>query len=260
MLAIVSLLVIVAVSIIITRIAAIALVHTGLSQQIARFQARSAFTGAGFTTSESERVVKHPVRRRIVLLLMLLGNVGIVSAVSSLMLSFVTPGDRSLLMLKVVLLVAGLVALWAIASSQWVDKRLSHLIDRALKRYTRLEVRDFASVLHLAGEYRIAELYVEDHDWLANKSLLESRLREEGIVVLGITRADSTYLGVPKGTTLVLPEDTLLVYGQASALEALDERRASLSGELEHRKAVVEQQKIVEAEQRADKATQPKPR
>lgn len=44
----------------ITRIATIALTHTGLSRQTARFQARSAFTVVGYTTSESEKLVNHP--------------------------------------------------------------------------------------------------------------------------------------------------------------------------------------------------------
>lgn len=71
-----------------SRIATIAITYTGLSREAARFQARSALTGSGFTTSESEKVVTHPVRRRIILLLMLLGNAGIVAAISSLILAF----------------------------------------------------------------------------------------------------------------------------------------------------------------------------
>lgn len=89
MIAIISLLLVICISILITRIATVALAHTGLSKEAARFQARSAFTGAGFTTHESERVVNHPVRRRIILSLMLLGNAGVVTAVSSSMLTFV---------------------------------------------------------------------------------------------------------------------------------------------------------------------------
>jgi|AntDryMetagUQ889_1029465.scaffolds.fasta_scaffold42627_1 hypothetical protein len=46
MVALVSLLVVIALSLLITRIAAVALTLTGLSPQIARFQARSAFTRA----------------------------------------------------------------------------------------------------------------------------------------------------------------------------------------------------------------------
>lgn len=129
MVAIISLLVVITVSILMTRVATIALVHTGLSQPAARFQARSAFTGAGFTTQESERVVNHPVRRRIILLLMLLGNAGIVTAVSSLILTFVEHDDPSSLAFKVVLLLLGLVLLWALAMSHWVDRHLSRIID-----------------------------------------------------------------------------------------------------------------------------------
>ena len=88
MAAIISLLVVVALSLLITRIATVALTLTGLSQEVARFQARSAFSGVGFTTKESEQVVHHPVRRRIVLLLILLGNAGVVSVLASLILSF----------------------------------------------------------------------------------------------------------------------------------------------------------------------------
>lgn len=51
--AIASLLVIVAVSLVVTRVATVMLTATGLSREVARFQARSAFTGSGFTTSES---------------------------------------------------------------------------------------------------------------------------------------------------------------------------------------------------------------
>ena len=62
MLSIISLLVVLTLSIVVTRVATVALTYTGLSRESARFQARSAFTGVGFTTSESEKAVKeaHP--------------------------------------------------------------------------------------------------------------------------------------------------------------------------------------------------------
>lgn len=52
MFAIASLLVVLVLSLLVTRIATVALTHTGLSREVARFQARSAFSGVGFTTSE----------------------------------------------------------------------------------------------------------------------------------------------------------------------------------------------------------------
>ena len=84
-----TLLLVLIVNMALTRIATVALVHTGLGRETARFQARSAFTGVGFTTNEAEGIVTHPVRRRIVMWLMLVGNVGIVAVLSSLILSLV---------------------------------------------------------------------------------------------------------------------------------------------------------------------------
>lgn len=82
MIAAITLFLVVALSALITKVATIALMHTGLSTQSARFQARSAYTAAGFTTSESEKIMNHPVRRKIIFNLMLIGNAGIVTVMS----------------------------------------------------------------------------------------------------------------------------------------------------------------------------------
>ncbi len=232
-----------------------ALAHTGLARESARFQARSAFTGAGFTTNESEKAVQHPVRRRIVLFLMLLGNAGFVAAVSSLILSFVGDDrDASQFWWRIALLAAGLGLLWMLAQSEWVDRHLCRWIDWALKRYTRLEVRDYASLMHLAGDYRIVELRVRSDDWLAGRTLARTRLRAEGIDVLGIQRREGLYLGAPTPETEILPDDTLLLYGRISALEKLDARRADRGGDEEHREAVAEEAVVEREEAREDAA------
>ena len=63
--AIALLLIALIVSLIVTRIASVALTLTGLSTDSARFQARSAFTGCGFTTSESDIPACSTCRARI---------------------------------------------------------------------------------------------------------------------------------------------------------------------------------------------------
>ena len=256
MIAIASLLTILTVSVLITRIATVALSHTGLSRESARFQARSAFTGVGFTTNESEKVVSHPVRRRILLLLMVLGNAGVVTAVSSLIVTLVDFKESGSIFFRVVVLITGLVLLWSIAYSDWVDRRLSHIISRALKRFTDLDVKDYAGLLHLAGDYRVAEVQVRSEDWLANRKLEEIRLRDEGIALLGVTRQDGTYIGIPGGSTKILPHDTLILYGRQDALENLDRRRKDREGDREHHQAVVEKEKEKEREKRIDPADQ----
>ncbi len=59
-----SVFVLLSVSVAVIRVASVALRLTGLTENTARFQALSAFTGTGFTTTEAEALVNYPVRRR----------------------------------------------------------------------------------------------------------------------------------------------------------------------------------------------------
>ena len=236
MYAIASLIVIMAVSLVVTRVATVILTATGLSRQVARFQARSAFTGTGFTTREAESVVGHPVRRRIILLLMLAGNAGLAVVVASLMLGF-THGGTGATGLRVLELVAGLAVLFAAARSAWVDRRMTPLIRRLLSRWTDLPVRDYSGLLDLDQGYRVLELAVQPDDWVAGATLAELGLRDEGIVVLGIRRGDGGWVGAPGGHTAVRSGDTLVVYGREQAVCELDDRAHGPEGDESHRRA-----------------------
>jgi len=133
MISIISLLIILTLSILITRIGTVALTLTGLSRDSSRFQARSAHLGVGFTTSESESVVKHPVRRKILLTLMLLGNAGIITAISSLILTFINLGSNDSIGIKLALLLLGLVLLW-------IDRRRGKAFPEITKGLTKLDL------------------------------------------------------------------------------------------------------------------------
>lgn len=249
MAAILSLLVVLVISLLIVRVATVALTLTGLSQPLARFQARSAFTGTGFTTSEAEQVIQHPVRRQIIMLLMLLGNAGLVTAASTLILSFAGPEGRSPFSARMLVLVVGLTALWVMATSQWVDLQMSRVIGWALKRWTSLELRDYAGLLHLTGGYVVAELVVEEDDWLHDQDLSSLRLNDEGVLVLGIERPDGIYVGAPRGDSRVSAGDTLLLYGQHEVLANLDERRKGYEGNWEHFRSIERQRRVEQEEQ-----------
>src|SRR5690554_996624 len=135
MIAAITLFLVVALSALITKVATVALMHTGLSTQSARFQARSAYTGAGFTTSESEKIMNHPVRRKIIFNLMLIGNAGIVTVMSSLILTFVLPNTLSSKLYGLLIVVIGMGFIWWAIKSRWVDRGLSKIINRMLKKY-----------------------------------------------------------------------------------------------------------------------------
>jgi len=240
---VVSLLVVLVMSLIITRVATVALALTGMTPQAARFQARSALTGAGFTTSESERVVNHPVRRRIIMALMLIGNTGLVLAAALMVTLLAGGGEEGLArhVPQLVLLLAGLIALYVAARSAWLERVLARFIEGVLARHTQLAQRDYASLLRLGRDYRVVEMAVEAGDWIEGRTLADLQLAREGVLVLGVTRADGSYVGAPRGDATLHVDDVVMLYGSESALSELDERRAGIGGHLRHAEAVARQ-------------------
>ncbi len=75
--------VIVIISITVVRIGAVAFELTGLEWTVAKFQALSCFTSTGFTTKESELIVKSQQRRKIATILMIIGHAGLVTLIAT---------------------------------------------------------------------------------------------------------------------------------------------------------------------------------
>ena len=174
MIAVVTLLLALGMTLVITRFATVALTLTGMSRQSAQFQARSALTGCGFTTNESESIMHHPVRRRIVMALMLLGNAGIVTVIATLMASLTgVSGGWMVWGRNIGIMAAGICLLLFIANSQWIDRQMSPFIEWALKRFGRVEACDYASLFRLANGYSISEMLIEPDELLANLTLIE---------------------------------------------------------------------------------------
>jgi len=239
--AILTLMIVLTLSLVVTRAATIALTATGMSREAARFQARSAFSGAGFTTTESESVVRHPVRRRIIMWLMLAGSAGIVAVIASVVLAATQEEDDIGALPRVAIVCASIFLIWWASRTRWVDTRITRLATAALRRWTDLEVHDYAALLHVGGEYVVTEMKVEAGGWLAGRDLGSLSLRDEGVIVLGIERVDGSYFGVPQRYTVVEDDDVLVLYGRAESIDALDQRQPGRGGDAAHEEAVREQ-------------------
>jgi hypothetical protein len=250
MVPVVSLLIVVTLSMVVTRIAAVALVHTGLSHQAARFQARSAFTGVGFTTTEAEHLVNHPVRRRIVMWLMLLGNIGIITVMSSVLLSFLQLQSGAESWLAFAIMIAGLLALLALSRSPLVERGTNRIISWALTRWTSVDARDYARLLHLRDEYGVSELQIEEGDWLAGRQVKEAAAGKEGILILGIECPGGHYIGAPPADTELRAGDRLILYGWTPRVAELDQRAQGADGDARHEHAMAAHREVA-AEERA---------
>ncbi|MFP4140480.1 MAG: TrkA C-terminal domain-containing protein [Phycisphaerae bacterium] len=246
---IIALLVVLGLSLFINQLATIALAMTGLSRESAAFQARSAFTGTGYTTHEAEKIVNHPVRRRIIMLLMMIRSAGLVTIIVSIILSFVGTAETSERLMRLLWLVGGVVVLLGLSRLTVVNRAVELAIGWALDRWTDLNVRDYAELLQLSGEYTVTEKHVDEGDWVAGKKLHECDLDQEGVSVLGIQREDESYLGAPRANTEIYAGDTLVLYGRSDTLAELDRRREGGQGDAAHRQAVNKQKREVHKQQ-----------
>lgn len=251
---VISLLLIAGVTLLISRLGAIALTATGLPRAIAKFQARSALSGAGYTTNESESVVNHPARRRIVMTLMTVGSLSTAGIIASLIATFGDVSGYGVGFRRGVVIVVGVLVMSLVLRAPAMDRFLSLVFAGLIRRMTDIDIRDYGHMLGLSGDYGISELLVEPVDWLADKTLAELDLSHEGLLVLGIVRGDN-YYGAPKGTYQVHPGDTLLVYGPVERLAELDARVEGAAGAHAHREAVARQREI-ERRERAAQATE----
>lgn len=164
MYALISLVVVASLSLLVIRVGTVAMVMTGLSEEVASFQSLSAFSGAGFTTDEAERALAYPARRKVVKTLIRLGSVGLITAISSLVLSFTNTAGGELE--RVSLLVGASILLASVARSKRFNRAVTPIIERGLRRTTELdfELRDYTNLLRLHRDYRVADVAVDEED------------------------------------------------------------------------------------------------
>ncbi len=211
-----SIFVLLSLSVFVTRIAAVALRITGLDEQSARFQSLSAFTGTGFTTSEAESVVNYPIRRRIVTILMIAGNFGLVSVFATLVMSLVaTEGDTDAVIEQVSWLLGGLVLLWVLILNKRADRIICAFVGRILESTTFLGKRSFYRLLQVSDGYSVCEHSVGQLDHV------EERLKNLNLELLALKRADGDVMLEQPQTIRLEAGDSLVVFGPDTSHEAL---------------------------------------
>ena len=220
---IIALFVLAFVSLIAVRVGATALMMTGLSWDTASFQSYSAFFGVGFTTKEAEMVVNHPVRRRIIRDLILAGNIGLTSALATLVVTLMQSAATSHLLLIVGALVTGALVLLFLSRIGWLQKLLDRVIRYTLERTGMVRALDYELLLRIQYGYVVSEIEVLPNAYLAGRALRDSRPWDRGVVILFIKRDDEMVPGLPGPADIIQPGDVVTAYGKEQSLQAMVE-------------------------------------
>lgn len=207
------------ISFLFVRASAIALMMTGLEKNKARFQALSAFSGTGFTTKEAEFVMKHPVRRKIVTWLMIMGNAGIVMVIVTATSSLATSKGFQL-PINLLILVVGIFLIYKIATYKKFTRRWESFIERKLIKSPAFEEAATEDLLHFLEGYGLIKKIISENSPLIGSSLSECKLNERGLLVLGIERGKN-WIPTPKAKEKMQEGDGIIVYGPLNKLKDL---------------------------------------
>jgi len=226
----IALFIIAIVSWIVVQAGATAFMMTGLSRSVAEFQAISCFFGVGFTTNEAEVIVSHPVRRRLAAHLIIIGNIGLTSAVGAFIITFMG-SERDFLdtvlhtdepasfMVRLIVIIVG-VGLIAIVFRLGFVKRLVELIVKSsLERTHAIRVMDYETVLRSDAGFAVMQVEIDSHNEYLGRTLAGAKLGSKGVLILSIRRADGEHLGTPHPTSPLLEGDILTVYGHEDAIK-----------------------------------------
>jgi hypothetical protein len=213
------LLIAILVSFIVVRIGGFALQLTGIEPDVARFQALSAFSGTGFTTREAERVVGHRTRRRIVTILIILGNAGMVTVIATLVASFTQVSGYMWFFINLAIIVGGIFGLYQLiirsnSGQRIVDRLQRPIINRILRVTPGVE-----EVFHVEKDWAISLVMIEGSSNIIGLSVSDITA-EEDMEVLAIDRA-GTYLTKPNWDEKIVEGDRLLVYANKKSVKRI---------------------------------------
>lgn len=216
--------IIILISLLIVRIGTVALRITGLDQDTASFQALSAFSGTGFTTSEADLITRHPGRRRTVKILIIVGNAFFATVVAMVISAMASIGAEQNweIIASLAVIIFGITLILGFSWSRRFSRWLDHYIENRLAKSRSYRMFQLQRVLDLAGGYTVGEFRVPRDSWLVGRSLVELALGRHKILVLAVERG-LRLVRTPTGNTVIEENDNLICYGPIDGMQVLIE-------------------------------------
>ena len=187
----------------------------GLPPKAAAFEARSALVGAGYTTSQSEYVVRDPAARRFASTLVLLGYFGPTLVLALLGVSFVLPTGEDLTArgITLVVLIGGLFLFDRLGLIRAIGARPARAVAR------RLLAHDPFDTWVVVGDHVIAAVLISKDPERSEPMI--ATLNHPSVRILAVEPAAPGQPTFPDESQLVVPQpgDRVVAFGPEQALE-----------------------------------------
>ena len=220
----------VVVVVVMVRIGAIAFELTGMPWEQAKFQALSCFTLTGFTTREALLVTRHPQRKKIAALMMIIGYAGSISLIATFV-NFLRPifevghGYYNvpltgiwipvflLPISKLAFLVIFLLLIFRFFARSRLWEKLSMRIRERIRKANLINNVTFEDMAIGEKGFGIIRIAVNEKDDFSGKSIAESGFKKvTGAQILTIERGSEAKPN-PSADEMILPGDVLYCFG-----------------------------------------------
>jgi len=163
-------------------------------------------------------------------MLMLIGNLGLVTVLATVIVSLVDTVETDKSMVNQLGWIVGmLVLLWIVALNPLADRMMCAAVSWLLNRHSAFSGDAPHLLLQMPAGHNVSEMRVRAE--FESDSATLGDIVGPGIRVLGIRRIDGSYENLPDHDILLRPFDDLMVYGPGAAYGAMSDRLHALTAE-----------------------------
>jgi len=197
---------------------------TGMSEDKARFQVISLLTNSGFTTSESELILKSKKRRSLAKIIMIFGytfTATIVSGIISMIVAY-NLKDNSFSLVEVFVLIALLITFYFVRKFFLVKFIFNKLSEKIYRYFIAKENINSVMVIENFGTNVIAQVFLNEVPVeLSNKTLAEMDIKNKyNLLILTITLSDNKPSEVT-AKTIFQKDTTVTVMGKKKDIKKI---------------------------------------
>lgn len=197
---------------------------TGMSEDKARFQVISLLTNSGFTTSESELILKSKKRRSLAKIIMIFGytfTATIVSGIISMIVAY-NLKENSFSLIEVIILITLLITFYFVRKFFLVKFIFNKLSEKIYRHFITKENINSIMVIENFGTNVIAQVFLNEVPVeLSNKTLAQMDIKNKyNLLILTITLADNKASEVT-AKTIFQKDTTVTVMGKKKDIKKI---------------------------------------
>ena len=165
-------------------------------------------------------IVNYPIRRRILMALMIFGNLGLVSVAATFIVAFVDAGrDAGAIVVQAFSIAAAIAIILVMTTLKSVDRVMCAFVGAVLMKATSLARRRYQRTLQLEDDYCIAEHVIKG---LEPRQLAVAGNEENALQFLALRAGETRDFRTVGENTIANPGDIVICFGTEAAHDAFE--------------------------------------